>query len=396
MIVRHRLIMIGPNGIDRPIIANRKRKRISMAEDAFALSPIHARASLPTEADYDAICDAFMETARGRWFLGEYARRNRNADTKLVLDAVGRMEAALASQKSSERSLAMLLPVMRDAIAEARQRIIADLPKLDTKPQLEPVQRAAGLLRDVAWTLRESGAETRVCDLLDVQAKAIADGCVRIQGLASAANPAALVDEVMDGLAARITALAKTDDPTGAPAAASQPAPEVETTAAAGTEPSPAREEGPVVAAAEPPPQPVEAAAPRMTDAVAASPPPTSPAPVETKPAAPAVNLWDDLEIADTALARHEPAVAVTPPAPEPNAVFDAGSAPAVVPPEPAESAAEQRPATLPATETAAPASLGRAAMDSGAVATPAGSNQSEALAAIRRMSQAEKIAFFS
>ena len=33
----------------------------------------------PTEADYEAIAAAVMETVRGRWFLGEYARRNRNA-----------------------------------------------------------------------------------------------------------------------------------------------------------------------------------------------------------------------------------------------------------------------------------------------------------------------------
>ena len=33
-----------------------------------------------------------MESARGRWFLEEYARRNRNADTKLVLSAIERLE----------------------------------------------------------------------------------------------------------------------------------------------------------------------------------------------------------------------------------------------------------------------------------------------------------------
>ncbi len=52
-----------------------------MATEAFALSPMSARAAEPNEQDYDAIREAFMETARGRWFLGEYAKRNRNADT---------------------------------------------------------------------------------------------------------------------------------------------------------------------------------------------------------------------------------------------------------------------------------------------------------------------------
>ena len=73
-----------------------------MADEAFALSPISARAAQPSEADYDAIQEAFMETSRGRWFLGEYAKRNRNADTKMVLDAVARIEGTLAAQKQPE------------------------------------------------------------------------------------------------------------------------------------------------------------------------------------------------------------------------------------------------------------------------------------------------------
>jgi hypothetical protein len=44
------------------------------------------------DADYDAIEAAVMETARGRWFLGEYARRNRNADTEAVLAQLRRLE----------------------------------------------------------------------------------------------------------------------------------------------------------------------------------------------------------------------------------------------------------------------------------------------------------------
>src|SRR6202048_5458887 len=75
------------------------RDEFMMADDAFALSPISARATLPSEADYDAIREAFMETARGRWFLGEYGKRNRNADTSMVLDAVARIEATIAAQE---------------------------------------------------------------------------------------------------------------------------------------------------------------------------------------------------------------------------------------------------------------------------------------------------------
>lgn len=48
--------------------------------------------------DYDAIAAAVMETERGRWFLAEFARRNRAADTEAVLDALAAIEARLAER----------------------------------------------------------------------------------------------------------------------------------------------------------------------------------------------------------------------------------------------------------------------------------------------------------
>ena len=99
------------------------RDEFDMADEAFALSPISARAAQPSEEDYDAISEAFMETSRGRWFLGEYAKRNRNADTRMVLDAVARIEEDLAAQKQPEppdNGLAEALAAIRSAVEEAR------------------------------------------------------------------------------------------------------------------------------------------------------------------------------------------------------------------------------------------------------------------------------------
>jgi Rad3-related DNA helicase len=44
------------------------------------------------DLDFDTIEAAVMETARGRWFLKEYARRNRHADTQAILAAVERLK----------------------------------------------------------------------------------------------------------------------------------------------------------------------------------------------------------------------------------------------------------------------------------------------------------------
>lgn len=50
-----------------------------------------------SEDDYSANLAAVMETARGRWFLAEYARRNRHADTQMLLEALARLETAITS-----------------------------------------------------------------------------------------------------------------------------------------------------------------------------------------------------------------------------------------------------------------------------------------------------------
>lgn len=50
------------------------------------------------DSDYDSIHAAVMETVRGRWFLSEYARRNRQADTDVLLKAIGRIESFVQDQ----------------------------------------------------------------------------------------------------------------------------------------------------------------------------------------------------------------------------------------------------------------------------------------------------------
>ena len=59
-----------------------------------------------SEADYHSICSALMETGRGRWFLAEYQRRNRNADTEMLLAAIGRLESALQAKAALPPAMA--------------------------------------------------------------------------------------------------------------------------------------------------------------------------------------------------------------------------------------------------------------------------------------------------
>ena len=92
---------------------------------------IQPPATLPqgslAEADYGAIEQAVMETARGRWFLAEYARRNRHADTTAVLDAIGRLESVVATPRSSGDLDRVRLDIreMAHAIARTKAEILA-------------------------------------------------------------------------------------------------------------------------------------------------------------------------------------------------------------------------------------------------------------------------------
>src|SRR5579871_4061847 len=119
-----------------------------MANQAFALSPISARASLPSEEDYDAIREAFMETARGRWFLDEYAKRNRNADTSMVLDAVARIEQTIAAQKQPPPPVVLdrlpaALTSIRSAVEKAQETVSAAFDELRLAENLAPIRKGA-------------------------------------------------------------------------------------------------------------------------------------------------------------------------------------------------------------------------------------------------------------
>jgi hypothetical protein len=176
-----------------------------MADEAFALSPIAARAALPGEADYDAIREAFMETSRGRWFLSEYARRNRNADTRMVLDAVARIEENLAAQNAApEQRAAEILATLRAAVDEARARAAEAIAGHALHDGVAPIRSGAEVIRGVISRLREIGADGRIYDLIEAQVGAIEAGCEQLAALNGGAALAAafdLIDERIGQLA---------------------------------------------------------------------------------------------------------------------------------------------------------------------------------------------------
>lgn len=186
------------------------RDEFTMADEAFALSPISARAAQPREEDYDAIREAFMETSRGRWFLSEYAKRNRNADTRMVLDAVARIEETIAAQKKpapDDNKLNEALAAIAASLIEARANATVALGDLGFEENLAPARKGVRVIREIAWRLREIGADGRICDLIDSQVGAIEGACGKIA--ATDAMPA--LSAALDLIEGRIKAFGESE-----------------------------------------------------------------------------------------------------------------------------------------------------------------------------------------
>src|SRR5262245_24072085 len=93
----------------------------------------------PSEADYEAIQAAVLETWRGRWFLAEYGRRNRNADTSLVLAAVERLETTMRRERDTTSLDRFRFDIveMAKAISRTKEEIAAIQPDPEHHGRIE-------------------------------------------------------------------------------------------------------------------------------------------------------------------------------------------------------------------------------------------------------------------
>ncbi len=171
-----------------------------MSSDPLALSGIPA--GLPQEAEYDAVYAAVTATERGRWFLTEYASRNRQADIDLLVAATARIEAAIRgdavppSAAVSDRDLtemAATIDRIRTAIGTERTR-------------LSGIGATAERIREITSELRERAVKTTLCDALDAEVREICEASANREAHdEDAHDPVKLLRE----LASRIDALIK-------------------------------------------------------------------------------------------------------------------------------------------------------------------------------------------
>lgn len=147
---------------------------------------------------YEQIEAAVMETHRGRWFLSEYARRNRQSDTVMVLEAIEKLQRNVGARGGVALPYDRLqgdIMEMARAIANTEREIRALQPEHGSATQfvsasdeldavVETTEKAASTIlgaaekvQEYAWTMREQHGNEDDCDMLDSCATEIYTAC---------------------------------------------------------------------------------------------------------------------------------------------------------------------------------------------------------------------------
>ncbi len=156
-----------------------------------------------SENDYETISEAVMETARGRWFMAEFAKRNRQADTAQLLGAIGRIERAVgvaAAEPAPDPSLreaAALIADLRVDLERISGRTEAASSGLAQRIETSSAQilAATETIQEASWRLREAGETDELCDLLDRRTTEIFAAAAIVEGTAQQ------IDKIADTIA---------------------------------------------------------------------------------------------------------------------------------------------------------------------------------------------------
>jgi hypothetical protein len=156
-----------------------------------------------SENDYETISEAVMETARGRWFMAEFAKRNRQADTAQLLGAIGRIERAVgvaAAEPAPDPSLreaAALIADLRVDLERISGRTEAASSGLAQRIETSSARilAATETIQEASWRLREAGETDELCDLLDRRTTEIFAAAAIVEGTAQQ------IDKIADTIA---------------------------------------------------------------------------------------------------------------------------------------------------------------------------------------------------
>lgn len=185
--------------------------------EARSLTPL-------SESDYETIAEAVMETARGRWFMAEFAKRNRQADTSQLLSAIGRIERAVGVAVAepvsdpTSREAAALIADLRLDLERISGRSETASSGLAQRIETSSAQilAATETIQEASWRLREAGDTDELCDLLDRRTTEIFAAAAIVEGTAQQidkiADTIAMLDSSLRAFADRAHDAPEVDD----------------------------------------------------------------------------------------------------------------------------------------------------------------------------------------
>ncbi len=180
------------------------------------LPPAHQQIS---ESDFEAIESAVKETARGRWFLEEFAQRNRNADTVLVLEAIQRLQRSVLG---AEPAAAPAPQIIEGASEISRLQLEAEKARAEISEIERKADKTRAALSEIdAARLRDGDLGRELGGIVMVQAQAISEilsDADRIAEISSTMRTQGIAENIcdqLDGLTMHINTACAFQDLTG-------------------------------------------------------------------------------------------------------------------------------------------------------------------------------------
>ena len=137
-----------------------------------------------SEEDYRAIEEAVMETARGRWFLAEYAKRNRVSDTVRVVEAIDSLKSYISTEHDPADMLQLRLDILDmtqtieqikieiantdddgSTISDAHMELNVVLD--ETEEATSTILSTAEKIQEIIWELKETDKDNAGFDKID-------------------------------------------------------------------------------------------------------------------------------------------------------------------------------------------------------------------------------------
>ena len=137
-----------------------------------------------SEEDYRAIEEAVMETARGRWFLAEYAKRNRVSDTVRVVEAIDSLKSYISTEHDPADMLQLRLDILdmtqtieqikteiantgNDGTTNSDAHMELNVVLDETEDATSNILSSAEKIQEILWELKETDKDNVGLDKID-------------------------------------------------------------------------------------------------------------------------------------------------------------------------------------------------------------------------------------